>query len=46
LGPHSGFYSPDGLTDLRTKAAQTACLYLKENKLINCVNAEYLRQPR
>ncbi len=46
LGPHSGFYSPDGLTDLRTKAAQTACLYLKENKLINCVNSEYLKQPR
>ncbi|HTD92003.1 MAG TPA: C-terminal binding protein [Burkholderiales bacterium] len=46
LGPHSGFYSPDGLTDLRTKAAQTACWYLKENKLINCVNAEFLKKPR
>jgi lactate dehydrogenase-like 2-hydroxyacid dehydrogenase len=46
LGPHSGFYSPDGLTDLRTKAAQTACLYLKDNKLINCVNAEFLKSPR
>ena len=46
LGPHSGFYSPDGLTDLRTKAAQTAGLYLKDNKLINCVNAEYLKKPR
>lgn len=46
LGPHSGFYSPDGLTDLRTKAAQTACMYLKDNKLINCVNAEFLTSPR
>ena len=46
LGPHSGFYSPDGLTDLRTKAAQTASLYLKDNKLINCVNTEYLKNPR
>ncbi|MEQ1774199.1 MAG: C-terminal binding protein [Burkholderiales bacterium] len=46
LGPHSGFYSPDGLTDLRTKAAQTAYLYLKDNKLINCVNAEFLKNPR
>ena len=46
LGPHSGFYSPDGLVDLRTKAAQTACLYLKDNKLINCVNAEFLKKPR
>jgi phosphoglycerate dehydrogenase-like enzyme len=46
LGPHSGFYSPDGLVDLRTKAAQTACLYLKEKKLINCVNTEFLKNPR
>ena len=46
MGPHSGFYSPDSLVDLRTKAAQTACLYLKENKLINCVNAEFLKTPR
>lgn len=46
LGPHSGFYSPDGLIDLRTKAAQTACLYLKDNKLINCVNSEFLKNPR
>jgi lactate dehydrogenase-like 2-hydroxyacid dehydrogenase len=46
LGPHSGFYSPDGLTDLRTKAAQTVCLYLKEGRLINCVNAEFLKRPR
>lgn len=46
LGPHSGFYSPDGLTDLRTKAAQTASLYLKDGKLINCVNTEFLKNPR
>ena len=46
LGPHSGFYSPDGLTDLRTKAAETAKLYLKDNKLINCVNSEFLKNPR
>lgn len=46
MGPHSGFYSPDSLVDLRTKAAETARLYLKENKLINCVNAEFLKKPR
>ncbi len=46
LGPHSGFYSPDGLVDLRTKAAQTAHLYLSENRLINCVNAAFLKNPR
>ena len=46
IGPHSGFYSPDSLVDLRTKAAETVRLYLKENKLINCVNAEFLKAPR
>ena len=46
MGPHSGFYSPDSLVDLRTKAAQTANLYLKDNKLINCVNAAFLKSPR
>jgi lactate dehydrogenase-like 2-hydroxyacid dehydrogenase len=46
IGPHAGFYSPDSLVDLRTKAAETVRLYLKENKLINCVNAEFLKHPR
>lgn len=46
IGPHSGFYSPDSLVDLRTKAAETVRQYLKEGKLINCVNAEYLKNPR
>ena len=46
IGPHSGFYSPDSLVDLRTKAAETARLYLKDNQLINCVNAEFLKNPR
>jgi len=46
LGPHSGFFSPDSFADLRTKAAQTARAYLKDGKLINCVNAEFLKKPR
>ncbi|MBM3344573.1 MAG: C-terminal binding protein [Betaproteobacteria bacterium] len=46
MGPHAGFYSPDGLVDLRTKAAETARLYIKEGKLINCVNSEFLKNPR
>lgn len=46
LGPHSGFFSPASFVDLRTKAAQTAHSYLRNNVLINCVNAEYLKNPR
>ena len=46
LNPHSGFYSPDSFVDLRRKAIQTAYFYLRDGKLENCVNAEYLRHRR
>jgi lactate dehydrogenase-like 2-hydroxyacid dehydrogenase len=46
LNPHAGFYSPDSFDDLRRKAAETAYFYLRDGKLDNCVNAEYLRRPR
>lgn len=46
LGPHSGFFSPDSLVDLRSKSAQTVQWYLSEKKLINCVNREFLVDPR
>jgi phosphoglycerate dehydrogenase-like enzyme len=46
INPHAGFYSPDSFVDLRRKAVETACYYLREGKLANCVNAEYLKQRR
>ena len=46
LNPHAGFYSPDAFVDLRRKAVETAYHYLRDGKLANCVNAEYLKQPR
>jgi D-3-phosphoglycerate dehydrogenase/C-terminal binding protein len=46
LSPHSGFFSPDSFIDMRRKAAETAYYYLTEGKLANCVNAEYLKNPR
>jgi phosphoglycerate dehydrogenase-like enzyme len=46
LNPHVGFYSPDAFVDLRRKAAETAWHYLREGKLANCVNAEYLVHRR
>jgi phosphoglycerate dehydrogenase-like enzyme len=46
LNPHVGFYSPDAFVDLRRKAVETAYYYLREGKLANCVNAEYLAHPR
>ncbi len=46
LNPHTGFYSPDSLVDLRRKAIETACHYLRDGKLANCVNSEYLKRRR
>ena len=46
LGPHAGFFSPDSFVDLRRKAIETAFYYLRDGKLANCVNAEYLKQRR
>ena len=46
LNPHAGFFSPDAFVDLRRKAIETAYYYLRDGKLANCVNAEYLKTPR
>lgn len=46
LNPHAGFYSPDAFVDLRRKAIETAYYYLRDGKLANCVNAEFLKQRR
>ncbi len=46
LNPHSGFFSPDSFVDLAVKAMETAYFYLRDGKLTNCVNAEYLKKPR
>lgn len=46
INPHSGFYSPDSFVDLARKAMETAYFYLRDGTLQNCVNAEYLKNPR
>ena len=42
--PHTAWYSVDSALDLRRKSVETVLLYLKDNKLRNCVNA-HLLQP-
>ena len=44
LNPHTGFYSPDSLVDLRRKAIETANFYLRDDMLSNCVNLNYLKK--
>lgn len=46
LNPHAAWYSPDAFTDLRRKAMETAYFYLRDGRLMNCVNAEHLKNPR
>jgi lactate dehydrogenase-like 2-hydroxyacid dehydrogenase len=46
LNPHTGFYSPDSLVDLRRKAVETAHFYLRDGMLSNCVNLDYLKRRR
>lgn len=46
LNPHSAFYSPDSLVDLRRKAIETAFYYLRDGTVANCVNGEYLKKRR
>lgn len=46
LNAHTGFYSPDALADMRRKSIETAYYYLRDGRLENCVNAQYLKHRR
>jgi D-3-phosphoglycerate dehydrogenase/C-terminal binding protein len=45
LSPHAAFYSPAAQFDLRYKTAEVAVTYLREGRLMNCVNEHLLRKP-
>lgn len=42
LTPHAAFYSPDAMTDMRRKAFEVVRDYLRDGRLTNCVNREFL----
>ena len=44
--PHSAFFTPESVRDIRAFAARTAARYLRDGRLANCVNGEYLTTPR
>jgi len=46
LTPHSAFFTPESLYDMRYKGGEVAVNYLSENRLNNCVNNEWLTTPR
>ncbi len=43
LTPHSAFFTPESVYDMRVKGIEVILRYLSENRLENCVNLEYLR---
>lgn len=44
LTPHAAFYCEEALTEMRTKAAETAYELLVNDTLRNCVNKNYLQR--
>ena len=43
LTPHSAFYTPESMRDIRAFSARTAARYLREGRLENCVNKALLK---
>ena len=43
LTPHSAFFTPQSLRDIRRLSARTAGRYLRDGRLENCVNEAWLR---
>ena len=42
ITPHSAFYTPESVYDMRYKAGEIAMRYLQHGRLENCVNAQHL----
>jgi phosphoglycerate dehydrogenase-like enzyme len=46
ITPHSAFFTPESVHDMRFKAGEVALTYLKTGRLQNCVNGAFLKQRR
>jgi D-3-phosphoglycerate dehydrogenase/C-terminal binding protein len=46
LSPHAAYYSPAAVEDMRRKTVEVIVHYLRDARLTNCVNTEYLRGRR
>ena len=42
LTPHSAFYTPESMRDNRAFSARTAARFLRDGRLENCVNKQFL----
>ncbi|MCZ6886857.1 MAG: C-terminal binding protein [Gammaproteobacteria bacterium] len=46
ITPHSAFFTPESIHDIRQFSARTAVRYLRDGRLENCVNEAYLTHRR
>jgi lactate dehydrogenase-like 2-hydroxyacid dehydrogenase len=46
ITPHSAFFTPESVYDMRYKGGEVALTYLSEGRLQNCVNGEFLQNRR
>jgi lactate dehydrogenase-like 2-hydroxyacid dehydrogenase len=46
ITPHSAFFTPESVYDMRFKGGEVAMTYLTTGRLQNCVNLEFLEQRR
>lgn len=44
LTPHSAFFTPESVFDMRAKSGEVAATFLREGRLQNCVNERYLQR--
>ncbi len=42
LTPHSAFYTPESMRDIRAFSSRTAARFLRDGRLENCVNQQFL----
>ncbi|MEM8767640.1 MAG: C-terminal binding protein [Pseudomonadota bacterium] len=46
ITPHSAFFTPESVYDMRFKGGEVALTYLEEGRLQNCVNEAFLQERR
>jgi lactate dehydrogenase-like 2-hydroxyacid dehydrogenase len=46
LTPHSAFFTPESVYDMRFKGGEVALTYLQQGRLQNCVNGDFIGEFR
>ena len=46
MTPHSAFFTPESVFDMRAKSAEVAATFLRDGRIQNCVNGQFLERQR